>query len=325
MFRFLIPLIFILAQCQSPHPTHFSQTFMTIETHISIGDPLTKTQNQEIQNIIYQTFQEIDSVYNKWNPDSEISQINRLGSNIPFILSTDLYQFLIRIGTFVKLTEGRFDPTIEPLQKLWKESIPSDAEIAALKPAIGWDKLQFQNGTLIKKDERTQIDLGGIAKGLCVDLLIERLKKAGFHHLYVEWGGEIRTSENHPSGRPWHIGISHFDNPQIAMTQIDLNDQALATSGDYYQNWKLQEATYCHIFNPLTLKPLEVKKGSVASASLLARDCVTADALAKVLMFFESPDEAEKWLIKVKEEYPEVKCWISYRESFNCLSNTAYP
>jgi thiamine biosynthesis lipoprotein len=75
------------------------------------------------------------------------------------------------------------------------------------------------------------------------------------------------------------------------------------------------EKTYCHIFNPLTLAPLEVKPGSVASASLLAPDCMTADALAKVLMLFDSSEEAQAWLEHLQRQLPDLACWIATRKA----------
>ena len=191
----------------SPAPTRppvlFAQNVMTIDYRILIGDPLSEQQKQQIRQIIQNTFQEIDAIYNKWNPSSELSRLNALPANTPFALSPSLNQFLERIDRFVSLSEGRFDPTVEPLQQLWKEKltngqIPSEQEIAHLVPCIGWHILHFQNGEFFKEDGRTQLDLGGVAKGLCVDLLIERFAEAGYQQLYVEWGGRD-SHQRHPS------------------------------------------------------------------------------------------------------------------------------
>ncbi len=320
----------LLSSCQSPTPpparlTHFSQNIMTIDYHISIGDRLSAQKKDQVQKIIHATFQEIDSIYNKWNPSSEISHLNQLSAHTPYSLSPQLYQFLQRLNELVALSEGRFDPTIEPLQQLWKNRLaegtfPSRQEIEELKPCLGWHTIHFANGTFYKEDGRTQLDLGGVAKGLCVDLLIDRLHQAGLQHLFVEWGGEIRTLGFHPSRRPWQVYISQLDNPDPsqAIAHLELTNRALATSGDYYQYWTVLTATgeekaYCHIFNPLTLEPLEIKPGSVASASLLALDCVTADALAKVLMLFDTIEEAQAWLKTLQQQHPYLACWIATR------------
>ena len=324
-----MPILLFLVCCQStaPHPpvTKLAQTAMTIEYHISIGDPLPirkkRKQNKSLQQLLKRS---IPSITNG------IRNLNSAGSTgflpdpaQPFATTLSIS---CAASSFVQLSEGRFDPTVEPLQNLWKERLergvqPSDEEINALRPCIGWHTLHLSDGSLWKEDSRTQLDLGGAAKGLCVDLLIERLHAAGLDNLFVEWGGEMRTLGIHPSGRPWHVYITHLENPDpaAAIAHLDLKGQALATSGDYFQNWTIKttegkELTYCHIFNPLTLAPLVVKPGSVASASLMARNCVTADALAKVLMLFDSANEAQAWIKSLQEQFPELSCWLATHE-----------
>lgn len=310
---------------RDPVPSEFTGNVMTINYRILVGGTLSSSQKEIIQQIIQETFLEIDAIYNKWNPDSEISQLNRLSASEWRILSPQLLSFMQRTDQLVKLTEGRLDPTIEPLQELWKNHLengtaPQEEEIMALSPCIGWDKIRFVGGLFYKADSRTQLDLGGIAKGYCVDLLVERLNQEGFTQLYVEWGGEIRTSGYHPEGRPWRVYISRLENPDPnqAIARLNLINQALATSGDYFQYWTIRSAdgdplTYCHIFNPKTLQPLLVKPGSVASASLSAKDCFTADALAKVLMLFDTAEEAQHWFKHLQDTDPSLACWIITR------------
>ncbi len=298
---------------------------MTIDYHITIGDPLTASQTAYVQHVIDSSFQEVNDIYNKWNENSELSGLNKLQAYTKVKLSAQLYRFLSRTQDLVKLSDGRFDPTIEPIQKLWKEKlglrqVPSLQEIENLRPCIGWNTLHIEEGLFYKEDSRTQLDLGGIAKGYCVDLIVEKLHQTGINNLYVEWGGEIRTLGFHPSNRPWCVYISRLDNsdPAVAIAKVNLINQSLATSGDYFQHFDIiddkgEKKTYCHVFNPLTLAPLEIKPGSVASASLLAKDCMTADALAKVLMLFDSTEEAQAWIHERQKQIPELSCWIITR------------
>lgn len=325
-----LPFLLLVASCSQKEsvqePKHLSGVAMTVPYKILIGHSLSTTELDKIQAIIQSTFHEIDTIFNKWNPDSELSRLNQQQKEDPLLLSPSLYKFLEKTDTLVKMTNGRFDPTVEPLQQIWKKYLekgvlPPQELIESIRPAIGWNTLTFKEGYCVKAHSLTAIDLGGIAKGHCVDLIVERLEKAGFSQLYVEWGGEIRTQGNHPSGRPWRINISRLSdqNPENALYSLDLVNQSIATSGDYYQFWtvsgeKGSTKTFCHIFNPITLMPLEVKKGSVASASLVAEDCLTADALAKVLMLFDTVQEAEEWIKEIQITHPSIGCWIVTRD-----------
>lgn len=295
---------------------------MTIDYRILIGKSLNKMEKERVDTIIKSTFNEVDSLYNKWNPRSEVSLLNDLPAGTSHPLSDKLYQFLIKTDEYVKITEGRFDPTIEPLQALWKKKldhneVPTAEELADIKSVIGWHHIHFDKEQFHKDDRRVKLDLGGIAKGYCVDLLVQRLNDAGFPDVFVEWGGEIAASGHHPEGRPWQIYISQFENsdPDKAMAIVPLQDQAIATSGNYLQTWKLPDGTiYSHVFDPRTLHPIRVTPESIASASVLAQDCTTADALATALMLFDNVDEAREWL---KNKDTSWKYWILTRETKN--------
>lgn len=313
----LVGLFFGCEQPNSKKTTAFHGHVMTIDYHIIIGDALSRSQGRAVERIIQDTFAHVNAAYNKWNPDSEISHLNQLKAGEIAEISPSLEQFLQQTHKVVTLSEGRFDPTINPLQELWKKKMStgesvSPAEIEVIKSAIGWNKIHFGLGYFYKDHDLTSIDLGGIAKGHCVDLLVDGLKKAGYENIYVEWGGEIRTAGEHPDKRPWHIFISRYGNPdpEKAIAHVELKDQALATSGDYIQKWSIGERQFFHIFDPKTGLPLESKTGSISSASVLAESCFFADGLATAAMLFPSIEEAEAWTLKVQEQYPEVQFWL---------------
>jgi FAD:protein FMN transferase len=326
-YHIVFILLIWLLSCQSPPSpiVSFANTIMTIDYRILVGHPLNESEKKQIQYLIKETFEEINAIYNKWNPESEVSKINQLKAGERVLLSPSLYHFLQQVDFLVQLTGGRFDPTIEPLQNLWKTylkqgQVPPQAAIDHLKNCVGWDKIHLDNGLFYKDNSCTQLDLGGIAKGLCVDLLVERLNQAGYSNVYVEWGGEIRTSGQHPSKRPWTIYISRLgdSNPTHALAYLHLQDRAIATSGDYLQYWKVksedQDIYYSHVFNPLTLRPLIVTSQSVASASVACDRCMWADGLATAALLFPSPQEAEEWIISIKDRFPSVESWIISRE-----------
>src|SRR5205807_7438864 len=139
---------------------------------------------------------------------------------------------------------------------------PTAKEIEAIRPAIGWDNIMLSGKVIKKRHALTALDLGGIAKGYAVDLLIERLKKLGFHDVFVEWGGEVKAIGKHPQGRNWAVYITNLDDldPEHALAYVPLKEQAIATSGDYMQEWHVEKSntTYFHVFDPKTLKPLQI-------------------------------------------------------------------
>ncbi|MCH9626409.1 MAG: FAD:protein FMN transferase [Chlamydiales bacterium] len=235
----------------------------------------------DLQEIVLATFEEIYSVFNNWNPESEISKLNALPANQPTELSPPLADLLQRVDHLVTLTEGRFDPTVASIkERLLKGKLTQPSL------CVGWKTVHIDKSCFWKEHGETSLDLGGAAKGYAVDLITERLQSAGYQNLYVEWGGEIRTAGSHPTGRPWKVAIR-------GGKTLKMRDQAIATSGSYFQNWTIDGDHYTHIIDPARQQPLQ--DPPIISASVVSSSCFEADALATALMLFPSVKEAKAW------------------------------
>ena len=134
-------------------------------------------------------------------------------------------------------------------------------------------------------NQTTKIDLNAIAKGYGVDVVFELLQSLGYTDILVEIGGEVRCAGLNGEGEYWKIGI---DKPILDVlpgkelqTIIPLDNQALATSGDYRNYFEYNGEIFSHMIDPITGYPT---KNNVASVSVTAPNCTTADALATALM-----------------------------------------
>jgi thiamine biosynthesis lipoprotein len=226
--------------------------------------------------------------------DSEISRFNRLSSKEWFTISTDFYDVIVMAQEISHLTEGAFDITVGPIIDLWGFSTdlyqnnwqpPSDQKIEEVIKAIGFNNIVVGKNTIKKVNPDTKIDLNAIAKGYGVDVVFELLKGLGFSNILVEIGGEVRCSGYNNEGEYWKIGI---DKPILDImpgeelqSVISLDNKALATSGNYRNYFEYDGELFSHIINPVTGYPAQNR---VASASVTASTCMTADALATALM-----------------------------------------
>jgi thiamine biosynthesis lipoprotein len=324
--------------------------------------------------VVITTFEHIDSLFNKWNSHSELYRLNHWNSTEPFICSPELFAMLKQCEQFFNICQGRFDPTVEPLERLWisaleKGEVPSQEQIDEIRPALGWEKIRLQHipkqveesvfalaespifdsektapiskvelvfsksnlglsaltnsrfsnlsgyNSIVKPDPRTGFDLGGIAKGHGVDLLVERLAQIGFTSVYVEWGGEIRTKGLHPDGRPWKIGIRHPHNANSVLQIIETKDAALATSGDYFQYWTItvngEKKLFFHVFDLKAGRPLQATGSSLASVTIQQESCLAADAIAKTFLFASTKEEAIKIFTQcILPSFPTAKAWM---------------
>jgi len=324
----MLALLLILVSCQNevvpPKSVHIiTDRAMTMEYRILIGQQLTSAETGRVMHIIDTTFDQVNRLFNNWNPDSEISRFNRMPAGEEVKISRELMALLRIADELVVLTSGYFDPTVAPLSKLWKAKVhgadvPTAEEIAELSPAIGWDKITLTSDGLIKKHPLTSLDLCALAKGYSVDLILEGIVAAGFSNVYVEWGGEIRAAGNHPEGRPWTVYISRLEDidPNHAIDYIALRDSAVATSGDYLQTWKMSNGhLYTHIIDPQTLHPVEVSSNNICSATVHADSCVVADALATAAVAFPNKEMTEIWARQLQEKLPSLQFWFVTRSN----------
>ena len=148
-------LCFPLAGCKNnpSHPaiTEITGNAMTIDFKVMIGSDLNEIRKSEVLQTIVSTFEEVDRLYNKWNPCSEISYLNSLEGGKVVSISPEMEAFLNLAKSMTELSEGKFDVTIEPVQTLWKETLrqgkePSDEELKQLALSSGWDKIHFGHG-----------------------------------------------------------------------------------------------------------------------------------------------------------------------------------
>jgi thiamine biosynthesis lipoprotein len=311
--------------CNTPVPppvTIFANTQMTMQYRVLIGDSLNPNDKKAVQSIIEAVFTKINKIYNNWNPESELSFLNNLKSGVKYPISKELANFLQKTESIVHISESKFDPSIAPLLKLWKEKlknklIPSSNEINLVAEAVGWNHFHIYDGLFWKDHDFSSLDLGGIVKGYAIDLIVEGLNSVGYANVFVEWGGEMRASGTHPEGRPWQVCVSKLGNSHSQVAVISLNDVAVASSGDYFQNWTVGGVTYFHIIDPIKHTPLIATYDSICSVSVTAPTCMLADALATTAMLFPTVDESKKWLQKMKEHFPSIKYWIMTRSKEN--------
>ena len=233
--------------------------------------------DRKAADIVFREIKRIENLLSFYKDDSEISRLNKQGR---LAVSADTLFVVKRAGEFWQATQGAFDITIEPLLKLWgfvdkNFRRPSEEEIKATLGKIGFDKIKISDTIIEFAIENMQINLGGIAKGYAVDCAIQKIRQAGIKSALVNAGGDIYCLGD-KFGKPWRVMIKN-PNQKGKKNYLELIDKAVATSGNYEQYFFADDSRYCHILNPKTGRPAD---SGVDSVSVIANDCLTADALA---------------------------------------------
>lgn len=188
------------------------------------------------------------------------------------------------------LTQGSFDITVGPLVNAWgfgfkkKEKITTIL-IDSLLNFVGFQNVAIINGKVQKKHSGIRIDFNAIAQGYSVDLVGKYFDDIGIQNYLIDIGGEVMGKGKKPDGKSWVVGIDkpledgNYDHQLQAKLKLD--DKSLATSGNYRKFYIENGVKYSHTIDPKTGYPVQ---HSLLSATVLANDCGTADALATAFM-----------------------------------------
>ncbi|WP_417222782.1 FAD:protein FMN transferase [Amphritea sp.] len=247
---------------------------------------------------IDQLLVDVNHSMSTYQDDSELSRINQMSAGESVMLSVGLTQVLKQALEISHTSGGAFDVTVGPLVNLWGFGpdgriirAPADADIEALRQRVGYQYLTL-SGEQLTRERNVYIDLSAIAKGYGVDQVAELLEAAGVNAYLVEVGGELRAKGVKPDGRHWKIAIeAPVSGERIVQRIIKVNNIGIATSGDYRNYFEENGVRFSHTINPVTGKPINHK---LASVTVLAKDCATADALATAMMVL-GPDKAEAY------------------------------
>lgn len=231
-----------------------------------------------------------------WEPTSQLSRINDSAPGSWHRIDPEFAQVMQIALDTARRSDGAFDPAMGVAVDLWgfgppgpRKGLPSEAEVEAARALCGYDAIEFDPLLLrLRLTRPVRLDLSGIAKGYAVDAVAIRLRALGCLDFLIEIGGELLGEGIQPDGQPWWVDIEAPPCLSPPPLRTALHGLAIATSGDYRRAFTAAGTRYAHTIDPCTARPAA---NSVASVTILHRDCAQADAWASALMVLE-PDAA---------------------------------
>lgn len=294
----LVPILFLLFSCTKKveEVSELALTGTTMGTRFSIKYyPSDKTpKKEEVLEKVTAVLVDVNQQMSTYIADSEIVKFNTLKTTDSWFEVSKGFHEVTRMALGIAAqTEGIYDPTVGPLVDLWgfgqkkSKTIPSPKQIIEVLKTVGYKKIIVsEEGMMIRKtDVNTHLDLSSIAKGFGVDQVAKVLDDNSISHYMVEIGGEVKTKGGKPNIGPWTIGVSAPVEADVSDTQklLSLQNEALATSGDYRNFYEVDGKRYAHIIDPRTGSPA---KSDLASVSVITADgnCSMADGYATALL-----------------------------------------
>ena len=307
----ILSIVFSLTSCQK-EKKYISNEGLIYGTiyHISYESPNGKNLQKEIEfemNKLNRSLSTFDST-------SIISKVNR---NEPVKLDNYFLTVFNKAMEISENTNGAFDITVAPMVNAWgfgfknKEKV-NDALIDSLLQITGYRTIKLDGSKVIKKTQETMLDASAIAKGYACDVVADYLKKQGCSNYMVEIGGEVVAKGLSKKQKTWAIGISNpnenelFANGKLKAI-VKLPQRALATSGNYRNFYVENGKKFAHTINPKTGYPVE---HSLLSTTVLANNCMTADAYATAFMVLGLKES-----IKLSKQISEIDVYFIYADT----------
>ena len=252
---------------------------------------------------------------NPFNPNSTIAKVN---NNEDVEVDEWFTEVFNKAEEISQKSGGAFDITCAPLINLWgfgfsKMDSVTPQMIDSIKAFVGYQKVRLEGKKIIKEDPRILLNCSSIAKGYACDVIARLLEKEGVKNYMVEIGGEVTMKCVNQQGDCWRVGINK---PEIGTSGVTNDVEEIvqlcqkggvATSGDYRNFYIKDGKKYAHTINPATGYPAGQ---NILSATIVAEDCMTADAYATTFMVLGV--EKAKLLA---QSIPKIEYFIIYADN----------
>jgi len=276
----LLILIFITGNNKKPYIVSEFYSLGTLNQLKVYGKNAKKAIEQSILKL-----SEIDDKMSVFKEDSEISKINKQAGNQPRIVSKDTYYVIKKALEYCSLSKGAFDITIGPIVALWGigkkgARIPGINEIKEKLKSVNYKDIVIDKNTssVLLKNEKQEIDVGGIAKGYAADEVKNILIKNGIKSALINLGGNIFVLGTKEDGSPYSVGIQDpfKARGEFALT-ISVINKSVVTSGNYERYFTAEGKRFHHIINPSTGYPSE---SDIVSATIISNNSIDGDGLS---------------------------------------------
>ena len=289
----------------APHTLSRTIPLMSTLVSITVCDS-SRDLAEEAQEKAFQTMKDLVPIFNRFDPNSRVSRLNRSGSlndAPPHLMQ------VLGVSRDLFYQSGRvFDVTVLPLLDRQRESIVKTGrplefkEIREAFKCVGFEKVTFAPGKISFAHSGVRITLDGIAKGYIVDQAAKTLEKQGVKSALINAGGDIRAIGGKGSV-PWRIGIRDPLGRKKHARTFDLTNMAVATSGNY-ENYFDPQARHHHIIS----KDLGDSPRRIISVTAMAGTAMLADGLSTAL-FLLGPEQG----LKLIDSLPEAEALIMTR------------
>ncbi len=256
---------------------------------------------EEAETVLLAEIERLRLIFSLYDETSELSRLNR--TREPMNVSTEMIEVLRQYETWQHRTHGAFNGQLGALVRVWKQAEkeqvePHDATLSRIVHQLrepGW-RIDEATRTVIRLSDQP-LNLNAIAKGYIIQKAASaaRAQVRGLQGMLLNLGGDMAVWGKNESGEDgFVIGVQNPHDPAdnaAPLARLRVHEQAVATSGGYERYYTIAGKRHSHLFDPRTGRSAD----GAASATVIARDNATANALATTLCVL-TPAEGLKLL-----------------------------
>lgn len=263
------------------NPDPITQTGFYFDTVIQIT--LYDTQDTTVLDGCFALADTYEQMLSATVEGSDLWRINH-SSGAPVTVSEDTVSLLQTALYYARLTDGKIDPTIQPVSELWHfgsddtPCVPESSDLEEALTHVSYQTVFIDGNTVTLADPQAAINLGFIAKGYIADRMKEYLLEQGVQSACINLGGNVMLIGSKPDGSSFKVGIQKaFAEDGVTAAVINVRDISVVTSGIYERYFYENDVLYHHILDTATGYPVE---NDIASVTVLSSSSTDADALS---------------------------------------------
>lgn len=288
----------------------------------------------DLSNEIATLLDDFNHVFSTYDTASILSKFNNntlLESDIQGLSESQcmwLKQLFKQSFVWYHKTEKAFNPALGPLLSYWgfgdASGFPEVIDsmwVDSLRKVSDFGAYGLEGCLPIKGDPRAGLNFNAIAAGMATDIIGDYLEAQDIRDYLINVTGEVKAKGLNPFQKPWKVSIekplkSKRLNPDLM--HVHLDNQALATSGNYRNYFERDGEEFGHTLSPDTGFPV---RNSMLSATVISRSGAQSDALATAFMvmgfeasrsYVEQAPALEAVLVYVEEGAMET--WVSWEQ-----------
>ncbi|MFN0265360.1 FAD:protein FMN transferase [Tepidamorphus sp. 3E244] len=225
----------------------------------------------------------LEDLFSLYRPQSALCRLNADG----FLAepAPDLLALASQVSAANSLSEGIFDPTVQPLWQTYAKAggKPNEDALAHARKLAGWHKVAVDVDRIVLP-VGAALTFNGIAQGFVTDRIADYLRRNGLSEALVEIG-EI-SAIGAPSGmRGWPVHLGNTDGPEVR-----LRDRAIATSAPSGTVFSADGES--HLIDPVSGKPAQ---SDWLRTTVIHESAAMADAMSTAAALM-TPEAVERMI-----------------------------